>query len=141
LRGSKRDGYRLQVIKEGHRIRLYSRNGNEWTGRLPDLVDALTGIPCRSAIIDAELVRPGAGGVLDFYRMPAAMRRGHAGELMVYAFDLLHQDGKDLRALPLLKRRRRLERLLDQVPRALPAPGGGLRRRRAAARGGPAAPP
>ena len=114
----KLDGYRLQVLKEGRRARLFSRRGNEWTARLPDLVDALADIPCRSVIIDAELVRPGAGGVPDFYRMPAAMRRGHAGELLVYAFDLLHRDGRDLRALPLIERRRRLERLLarSRVP-------------------------
>jgi bifunctional non-homologous end joining protein LigD len=50
--------------------------------------------------------------------MPAAMRRSRQGELVVYAFDLLHRDGRDLRALPLLERRRRLERLLakSRVP-------------------------
>jgi ATP-dependent DNA ligase len=107
----KLDGYRLQVIKEGRRVRLYSRHGNEWTGRLPDLVEALAGIRCRSAIIDAELVLPGAGGIPDFYGLHLRMR-WRRGQLMIYAFDLLHRDGRDLRALRLVERRRRLERLL-----------------------------
>jgi bifunctional non-homologous end joining protein LigD len=76
----------MEIIKKGRRVRLYS-HGNDWTGRLPGLAEALAGIPCRSAIIDAELVHPGSGGVPDFYRMPGAMRRGRAGELLVYAFD------------------------------------------------------
>jgi bifunctional non-homologous end joining protein LigD len=50
LHEPKLDGYRLQVIKEGRRMRLYSRRGNEWTDRLRELADALAGIPCRFAI-------------------------------------------------------------------------------------------
>jgi bifunctional non-homologous end joining protein LigD len=112
LHEPKLDGYRLQVIKEGRTVRLFSRRGNEWTGRLPALADALAGIPARSAIIDAELCLPGAGGAPSFYGLPSAMRRGRQRELMVFAFDLLHRDGRDLRPLPLIERRRRLERLL-----------------------------
>jgi bifunctional non-homologous end joining protein LigD len=69
------------------------------------------GIACRSAIIDAELVLPDAEGRPDF----AGLHRGwrSAGEqLAVFAFDLLHRDGKDLRELPLMERRRRLTRSL-----------------------------
>jgi hypothetical protein len=74
------------------------------------LAEALAAIPCRSAIIDAELCLLGAGGVPDFYGLSAAMRRG--GDLAIYAFDLLHRDGRDLRPLPLVEHRRRLRRLL-----------------------------
>jgi hypothetical protein len=35
LHEPKLDGYRLQVVKEGRQVRLYSRNGNDWTTRLP----------------------------------------------------------------------------------------------------------
>jgi bifunctional non-homologous end joining protein LigD len=110
LHEPKLDGYRLQVVKEGHQLRIYSRRGNEWTERLPRLVAALADITCRSAIIDAELCLPGAGGAPNFYGLPAAMRRGRQRELVVFAFDLLYRDGNDLRTLPLIERRRRLER-------------------------------
>jgi bifunctional non-homologous end joining protein LigD len=56
-------------------VRLYSRRGAEWTARLPSLVEQLAGIACRSAIIDAELVLPGAGGVPDLERLHLRMRR------------------------------------------------------------------
>jgi bifunctional non-homologous end joining protein LigD len=91
-------------------VRLYSRRGNDWTGRLPGLVDELAGIPCRAAIIDAELCLPGAGGAPDFVGLHLRMRRRRR-ELMVYAFDLLHRDGRDLRPLLRLERRRQLKRL------------------------------
>jgi bifunctional non-homologous end joining protein LigD len=112
LHEPKLDGYRLQVIKEGRQVRLYSRGGHEWTARLPGLVYELAGIHCRSAIIDAELCLPGAGGVPDFYGLHLRMRR-RRDELVVYAFDLLHRDGRDLRALPLTERRKRLEQLVE----------------------------
>jgi bifunctional non-homologous end joining protein LigD len=46
LHEPKLDGYRLQIVKQGREVRLYSRNGNDWTTRLPILVEALKGIPC-----------------------------------------------------------------------------------------------
>jgi ATP-dependent DNA ligase len=49
LHEPKLDGYRLQVIKEGRKVRLFSRRGHEWTTRLPGLADELAGIHCRSA--------------------------------------------------------------------------------------------
>jgi bifunctional non-homologous end joining protein LigD len=85
--------------------------GNDWTKRLAHMAEALMGIPCRSAVIDAELVLPAGDGTPNFTGLASALRsRKH--ELAVYAFDLLHRDGADLRSLPLTERRRRLERLL-----------------------------
>jgi bifunctional non-homologous end joining protein LigD len=50
------------------------------------------------------VLAPAPGGVPDFYRMPAAMWWNRQGELVVYAFDLPHRDGRDLRQLPLIER-------------------------------------
>ena len=92
----KLDGYRLQVVKCGGKIRLYSRRGNVWTSRLPVLAEALTAVPASAVILDAELCLLRADGSPDFYRLQAAIgRRQH--ELAAYAFDLLHLDGEDLR--------------------------------------------
>jgi bifunctional non-homologous end joining protein LigD len=93
-------GYRLQVVKSGHAVRLYSRNGHEWTKRLAALADALTGIAARSAVIDAQLCFPGADGVPDFAALQAALGSGRQHELAVFAFDLMYRDGIDLCALP-----------------------------------------
>ena len=52
----KLDGYRFQIVKDGDRIRLYSRSGYDWTKRLAGLATALAGTRCQSAVIDGELV-------------------------------------------------------------------------------------
>ena len=66
LHEPKLDGYRLQIVKTGRVVRLYSRNGYDWTKRLAGLAGALGGIPWRSATIDAQLVFPDAGSAPDF---------------------------------------------------------------------------
>jgi bifunctional non-homologous end joining protein LigD len=114
LHEPKLDGYRLQVIKAGRKVRLYNRCGNEWTARLPGLVDALAGITCKLAIIDSELCLQGTGSAPDFARLQLALAHHHHDKLRVFAFDLLHWDGKDLRQLPLTKRRQYLEYLLTR---------------------------
>ena len=56
----------------------------------------------QSAYIDGELVLIDPRGAAPFYRLMAKMRMNHPDEahLMFTAFDLLHQDGVDLRGLP-----------------------------------------
>src|SRR5262249_17190418 len=93
----KLDGYRLQVIKEGRKGRLYSKGGYDWTKRLVGLADALAAIKCRSAVIDAELCFLTGIGAPDFAGLQLALASRQHHKLTVYAFDLLHRDGKDLR--------------------------------------------
>ena len=118
LHEPKMDGYRLQIVKDGPTVRLYSRGGLDWSKRLAGLTAALLGIPWRSVIIDAELVFPGADGAPHFIGLQAAMGAGRQQELAVFAFDVLHRDGEGLQPLPLIARRQHLERLLvrSKVP-------------------------
>jgi bifunctional non-homologous end joining protein LigD len=81
-------------------------------GRFPSLTEALAGIPCRSAVIDGELCFRTGIGAPDFAGLQLALSSRQHHKLTVFAFDLLHRDGADLRQLPLTERRRRLERLL-----------------------------
>jgi ATP-dependent DNA ligase len=104
LHEPKLDGYRLQVVKDGPDVRLYSRNGHDWTKRLARLVEDLTFLPCRSAILDAELCFPTPSGAPDFYGLSCAIGAGRQQELAIFAFDLLHRDGADLRPLRLIDR-------------------------------------
>jgi len=66
----KLDGYRLQVVKDGSTVRLYSRRGHDWGKRLAAVAESLRAIPTRSAILDAELCLPGRDGIpsLRFWR-------------------------------------------------------------------------
>jgi bifunctional non-homologous end joining protein LigD len=70
-------------------------------------------LPTISAILDGELVLIDLRGAAHFYRLMAQMRTSEPDEsqLMFLVFDLLHQDGVDLRALPLSERKRDLHRL------------------------------
>ena len=115
LHEPKFDGYRLQIIKHGGKVRLYSRNGHEWTKRLAGLAEGLQLIPRQSVVLDAELCFPGADGAPDFEGLRTAFGAGRQGELTAFAFDILHRDGTDLTPLPLRQRRRLLERLLVRV--------------------------
>jgi len=112
LHEPKLDGYRLQIVKDGPAVRLYSRTGYAWTERLASLTEALAGLLCTSAVIDGELVFPAADGSPDFYRLQSAMVPGRQHDLAVFAFDLLHHDGEDLRPIPLIDRRLHLTELL-----------------------------
>jgi len=111
----KLDGYRLQIAKHGSTVRLYSCRGHDWSKRLVALSEALRGIPAHSAVLDAELCFPGPDGAPDFFRLLKAAFTNQGGELAVYAFDLLDLNGQDLKPLPLIERRQRLERLLNRT--------------------------
>jgi bifunctional non-homologous end joining protein LigD len=58
----KHDGFRVIARKDGARVRLYSRPGNDLTGRFPLIVEALARLRARSCIIDGEAVACGDDG-------------------------------------------------------------------------------
>jgi bifunctional non-homologous end joining protein LigD len=77
------------------------------------MVKAFAMLPTRSAILDGELCLIDPRGGANFYLLMTQMRTSSPDEsqLLYLAFDLLHQDGVDLRGLPLTERRQDLERL------------------------------
>jgi len=50
------DGYRMQVHRTGSAVPLYTRNGADLDVAFP--ASCLNSLPCRAAILDAELVHP-----------------------------------------------------------------------------------
>jgi bifunctional non-homologous end joining protein LigD len=79
---------------------------------------ALERLPCREAIIDGEVAAPDKKGVTRVADVRGAL--SHPKRLAYFAFDLLWLDGEDLRGLPLVERKRRLEFLLrGHDPRVL----------------------
>jgi bifunctional non-homologous end joining protein LigD len=65
----KHDGFRVIAHKDGKRVKLYSRPGNDLTYRFPLIVDAIAGLRSRSCIIDGEAVACGDDGVPSFERV------------------------------------------------------------------------
>jgi bifunctional non-homologous end joining protein LigD len=105
----KHDGYRLTVHREGKRVRLFTRNGHNWTDRYPLIVEAALRIRVSSFVLDGEAVLLSLDGRSDF---DGLHNRKHNDEVQFYAFDVLTSDGDDLRKLPLSMRKASLARLL-----------------------------
>ena len=113
LHESKWDGFRFQIIKDGSVVRFYSRHGAEYTDRLRGMVEAFAKLLTSAAILDGELVLIDPRGAAHFYQLMSQMRTSSPDEsqLMFLVFDLLHQDGVDLRGLALTERKRDLTRV------------------------------
>ena len=103
----KHDGYRLIVQKDSQRVRLFTRNGHDWSGRFPLITEAALRNRNSSFVLDGEAVLLGVDGISDFN----AHSRSN-DEVTFYAFDILVSDGEDLRKLPLTMRKTNLSRLL-----------------------------
>ncbi|HKF49378.1 MAG TPA: DNA ligase D [Terracidiphilus sp.] len=124
----KLDGYRLQVhvrtyAKGGAgvpQVRLFTRKGLDWTARMPGIVRAAAELGVDSAILDGEVVVLDQLGRTNFSLLQAAFQNGKNAELIYFAFDILHLNGRNLRGLPLLRRKEILEKLLPGPNAASP---------------------
>jgi bifunctional non-homologous end joining protein LigD len=108
----KHDGFRVIARKDGDRVRLYTRNGHDFSHRFPLIVEAVAALRSRSAIIDGEAVACGDDGVPSFDRI---RYRRHDGDVFLYAFDLIELNGDDLRREPLSVRKATLASVLAKA--------------------------
>ncbi len=106
----KHDGYRLMVRRDGARVRSFTRNGLDWADRFPAIVAAAHRIKASSFLIDGEVVIVRDDGTPDFHALRSRRR---------VAFDLIEQDGDDLRDLPLIERKRWLNKLIGRAKHAI----------------------
>jgi bifunctional non-homologous end joining protein LigD len=112
------DGYRALAAAKGDEVRIYTRNGKDWTDKFGPLVKALAALDLPSCLIDGEIVAVDAKGNPDFSTLQAVLKRGHGSQserdaLHFHAFDLLETGGKALCELTNIERKERLEALLD----------------------------
>jgi len=114
----KYDGYRIAARVDDRGVRLLSRNGLDWTARFPGVKEALAALPSSGTWLDGEAVVFDERGVSDFGALQRALKEGPE-DVTYVVFDLLFDDGDDLRGLPLEERKRRLERLLKRGGRGL----------------------
>lgn len=106
------DGYRMLARIDGTQVKLFTRNGHDWTHRLHPLQSALADLHLPNGWYDGEIVVPGADGTPDFGALQQSFDNGGTGEVVFHIFDLPHVDGHDLTNLPLVQRREVLARLL-----------------------------
>ena len=106
------DGYRTQIVKDSAGVRAYTRNGYDWTTRYWPITLTASVMPFKSGIIDGEVVVLDEQHRSSFNALQGEPSGRRSNRLVFVAFDLLHLDGMDLRKLPLVVRRERLQRLV-----------------------------
>jgi DNA ligase-1 len=106
------DGIRVQAAHHGGEKRLFSRTGDDISGAFPDVVEALP----EGVVLDGELLVMRGGEVAPFNDLQQrlnrksvtpAMLKSHPAHIRLY--DMLIEGGEDLRPLPFVARRARLE--------------------------------
>ena len=110
------DGYRVLARISGDDVRLFTRRGNDWSERMPALVEAVRKLGLGSAWLDGEIVVTGSNGAPDFNALQNAFDSSRTGAIQYYLFDLPYCEGYDLRQVPLVERRAVLAALLDKSP-------------------------
>jgi len=112
----KYDGYRLLARIDGDSVRLMTRNGNDWTHKLPRLAEAVAALEIPSGWVDGEIVVMNEHGLPDFGALQNAFDHASTARIVYYVFDLPYFDGLDLRRLPLSQRRELLCALVTRHP-------------------------
>ena len=114
------DGIRVQAVAAGGAAALYSRTGEDISAAFPDLVEALT----FDGALDGELLIVREGRVEPFNVLQQRLNRKAVTARMlaefpafIRAYDLLAENGEDLRPLPFTARRARLEALVARLPK------------------------
>ncbi|WP_165190986.1 cisplatin damage response ATP-dependent DNA ligase [Caulobacter soli] len=112
------DGIRVQAVSERGQRRLYTRTGDDISATFPDVLDALT----FEGAIDGELLVLRGGAVASFGDLQQRLNRKtvDAKQLQTFpagirAYDLLLDGETDLRGLPFVERRKRLEAFVAQA--------------------------
>jgi bifunctional non-homologous end joining protein LigD len=106
------DGYRLLARIEAGSIELWTRNGNDWTGKLEPLRAALAKMQLPDGWYDGEIVVHDRNGRPDFGLLQQAFDGEKTKNIVYFIFDAPYLDGHDLRGVPLAQRRELLQTVL-----------------------------
>ncbi len=118
----KLDGLRVQIHRRSDEVRIFSRNLNDLTGRLPGIVTATRALPVDAVVLDGEALWMGSNGPASFQETMSQIDSDAPPEgVVTFLFDVLHIDGVDLLDVPQHERRTRLNEIapLLMVPAVL----------------------
>lgn len=120
----KLDGYRMLARLDAGKVFLRSRNNRDWSRTFPRISTALLRLKTKSAVLDGEVCFVDDQGRTHFQSLQNSLPRGDGvpdtkaqKQIVFYVFDLLSENGEDLRGLPLLERKQRLRKLLGSKSR------------------------
>ena len=109
------DGIRACAIKDGGKVSLISRNGNELRARYPEVADAVKELPADECAIDGEVVALDEEGRSSFQLLQSLEMEGRKSPIRFYVFDLMQLNGRSLTGLPLTARKEVLAKICDGV--------------------------
>ncbi|MBX8565573.1 DNA ligase D [Pseudomonas cichorii] len=108
------DGYRILARLHDGDVKLLSRNGNDWTDRMPQLASALKALKLKDSWLDGEVVVLDSQGLPDFQALQNAFETGRSQDILYYLFDAPFLKGQDMRERPVEERREALRQVLDK---------------------------
>ncbi len=104
------DGYRVLAVKNGKAVQLWSRNKKRLDERFPEVAAAVAKLPATRCIVDGEVCALDEKGCSSFQLLQNSDEGAHP--IVYYVFDALFEGAMDLRALPLMQRKTRLDAIL-----------------------------
>ncbi len=113
----KLDGYRAVAVVNDGAVELWSRNRKPLTAGYPEVVAALQGLRCASAVIDGEIVALDEQGRSRFQLLQGRSLPGVRPTIAYYVFDLLHLDGRSFLDTPIEERQTALAQLIGKDSR------------------------
>lgn len=108
------DGYRMLARILDGEVRLFTRNGHDWTERLPRQVKALQALKLKDSWLDGEVVSLNGDGLPDFQALQNAFDIGRSLDIVYYLFDAPFLGGVDQRKAPVEERRAALKSVLSR---------------------------
>ncbi len=109
------DGYRMLARVEGKSVKLFTRNGHDWTHKLPSLHKAMLKAKLPDGWYDGEIVVHDEKGKPNFGLLQMAFDGSDTAEIIYFIFDAPFLDGRDMRDVPLETRRAMLGEVLDKA--------------------------
>jgi len=112
----KLDGIRIQIHRRGDEVRIYTRNLNDVSDRLPGIVAAARALPVEQAVLDGEALWMSEDGPAAFQETVSQIDSDAPPEgVVTFLFDALHIDGEDLLDTPLEERASKLEAIAPRL--------------------------
>lgn len=113
------DGYRMLARVLGGNVNFFTRNGNDWTSRLPQQMKAMAGLQLGDSWLDGELVVLNENGLPDFQALQSAFDSQRSENIIYYLFDAPYLNGADIRDLPVQERRKLVEKIVPRKAKSL----------------------
>lgn len=107
------DGYRIMARITNGEVRLFTRNGNDWTARLQRQADEISKLALGDSWLDGEMVVLNDKGLPDFQALQNAFDAGSTDDIHYCLFDAPFLNGYDMRHVPVQQRRAVLEQVLE----------------------------